>query len=200
VKPEIVEFPGISVNISSITNKRSTNTLDVDPLLDICKILERMLSTKQICEQLRIISTLHKQIAWKLNFDIMILNDAGNLLDAIAFGCWISMKYLKIPNIIVEEIENSFDYQVGDEQDMISLDISTVPILLTIFAVGKKLVIDCNSTEEFCSDSLVHVGVKSDGTIVFIQKAGQKGLSNDLLVEIVRLAPELSSSVFKSIQ
>jgi len=75
---------------------------------------------------------------WALYIDALVLDFGGNLFDAIMIGVRAALANARIPNVtVLEDSEGNKEIEISDDsEDVKSLDISNVPIAVTLHKVG----------------------------------------------------------------
>ncbi|MEW5309487.1 MAG: hypothetical protein WDW38_001374 [Sanguina aurantia] len=101
--------------------------------------------------------------AWLLCVDALVLNDDGNVLDALCLAARAALANTHIPHVRVVAGEGGEAPELeldDDDGSSTPLDVSGVPLLVSVSQVGPRSVVDCNSQEELCTSCSCHVGVK----------------------------------------
>jgi exosome complex component RRP42 len=111
--------------------------------------------------------------------DVSILNDDGNLFDAVSAATVAALLTTRIP-----KYEVSPEGQPVKTEEKIPLPIQTVPCAVTIAKIGDNLVVDPNDEEEAVMEARITLVSDDRGNIC----AGQKGLSGSLSFEQVVFA------------
>lgn len=155
----------------------------------------------------------HKQLCvlkgkqyWLLHIDILILECGGNLLDAVSIAIKAALFNTKIPKITVslgdggkEELEIS-----DDPFDVQRLDVTQLPIVVTLNKVGHKHIVDATMEEENCSLARLHVAVTKDGQSVAMHKSGGGSLGPASLFNMLEtaetLGPKLNEALISKLK
>lgn len=76
--------------------------------------------------------------AWKLDIDVQILDDNGNLFDIILYCIYSALLTTKLPQTrqILNLETNEKDFEINDDTcTYVRLDCSSLPLSLTIYNV-----------------------------------------------------------------
>lgn len=77
------------------------------------------------------------------------------------------------------------------------LDVSRVPVIVTVSQVGSQSVVDLSSEEEPCAAAALRIAVSAQGRIVGISKAGGGGVDPTLTQEMVEVAQKLGPGLIQ---
>lgn len=132
--------------------------------LEITNCLRIMYSSPHAFD-LKSLCILPKHQCWKLYVDILILQCAGNLYDAIALAVKCALFNTRIPRVSSALLDGgSVDLVLSDDpHDSDRLNVESAPILVTICKIGEQCtVVDPSIEEEICSTASVVIGVSGD--------------------------------------
>lgn len=110
---------------------------------------------------LKSLCILPKHQCWKLYVDILILQCAGNLYDAISLAVKSALYNIRIPRVSSALLDGgNVDLVLSDDpNDCDRLNVDSVPIIVTICKIGEQCVVDPSVEEEICSTASVVIGV-----------------------------------------
>lgn len=113
---------------------------------------------------LKSLCILPKFQCWKLYVDILILQCAGNLYDAISLAVKCALFNTRIPRVSSAMLDGgSVDIVLSDDpHDCDRLNIKSSPLLVTVCKIGEQCVVDPSIEEEICSTASVVIGVSGD--------------------------------------
>ncbi|KAL3990412.1 3' exoribonuclease family domain 1 protein [Acanthocheilonema viteae] len=151
-----------------------------------------------------ILSPMH---AWKLYVDIVLLQCDGNVIDAAALGVKAALKDTEISQVIVRPAdEGKYTIDLPDDNTIWKLDVSRVPLFVSVNRLGSAKIVDNSLAEEACTrasvwiaaapqfvSSIDHSGnnqyvVKRDGCIItFMKQCGGGTLEMDSLEEMISI-------------
>lgn len=121
------------------------------------------------------------ELVWTVFIDIYPINDDGNLIDASALAAVAALKNAVFPEIKDDKI------QYGELTNK-KLPLNDVPLTLTLYKIGKKLVLDPASLEEECARARITVAATSGKKGEFIhamQKSGDEPLTEKEILEAI---------------
>lgn len=110
---------------------------------------------------LKTLSILVGQRCWKLFVDVLILECGGNLYDAVSLAVKGALFNTRLPKVTAALMDGgTVDLTLSDDPfDFVKLNVSTVPILITICRIGEHCIVDPSAEEEVCSSASLVVGV-----------------------------------------
>ncbi|KAI7838664.1 hypothetical protein COHA_007467 [Chlorella ohadii] len=156
------------------------------------------------------LSIVSGKTCWVLYVDALLLNIGGNLHDALSVAAKAALADAKIPKVEVVQGEDPTDepgYEVDDDPQWFSLylyepdyevdddpqqaqrlDVSRVPLCVTVSQIGAHSVVDLTAQEELCSSASVQVAVDESGVVCGLTKRRQKGVDPSVALEMVEVA------------
>ncbi|CAO1330046.1 unnamed protein product [Diamesa hyperborea] len=144
---------------------------------------------------LRSLCIMPKHQCWKLYVDILILQCAGNLYDAISLAVKSALYNTRIPRVSSALLDGgNVDLVLSDDpHDCDRLNVETVPILVTVCKIGECCIVDPSIEEEICSTASVVVGVSGTadgniGKITTMKTIGGGSLHSDTLDDCIDIA------------
>ncbi|KAL7047648.1 hypothetical protein ACKWTF_003074 [Chironomus riparius] len=113
---------------------------------------------------LKSLCILPKFQCWKLYVDILILQCAGNLYDAISLAVKCALYNLRIPRVTSALLDGgNVDLVLSDDpSDCDRINAESLPILMTVCKIGDYCIVDPSIDEENCSTSSAVVGVSGN--------------------------------------
>lgn len=113
---------------------------------------------------LKSLCILPKHQCWKLYVDILILQCAGNLYDAISLAVKSALYNLRIPRVTSALLDGgNVDLVLSDDPaDCERINAEDLPILMTVCKIGDYCIVDPSIDEEICSTSSAVVGISSN--------------------------------------
>eukprot|EP00879_Flechtneria_rotunda_P014709 GHRR01015370.1.p1 GENE.GHRR01015370.1~~GHRR01015370.1.p1 ORF type:complete len:284 (+),score=64.02 GHRR01015370.1:281-1132(+) len=119
---------------------------------------------------------------WIVYVDALVLNDGGNVLDALSIASRAALGLTRVYKVEVSmNDEDEPEIELTGERVGSPLDISNVPVIVSVSQVGNQSVVDLCAEEEPCAGASLRVAVNSQARIVGITKAGSSGLDPALL-------------------
>jgi len=162
------------------------NAIELARVTDRAIRESRSIDTKALC-----VSAGEK--VWIASVDITILNDAGNLFDACSLAAIAAIKDTKLPSVDDNYV---VDYHKKSDN---GLPLVKTPISVTIYRIGKHLIIDPTPVEIEASDARLTVGSIDSGILCSMQKGGPGTLTKEDVIEMVSLAVDKASDLRKLI-
>ena len=116
--------------------------------------------------------------------DIYSLNDDGNLIDAAGIATLAAIKDAFFPEYDGENV----DYKKKTKN---KVPLNSEPLPVTVFKIGKDLVLDPTFSEEEAADARITVTILADGTLCSLQKGGNATFTRDELDKATKLAVKM---------
>eukprot|EP01087_Luapelamoeba_hula_P006224 TRINITY_DN16304_c0_g1_i1.p1 TRINITY_DN16304_c0_g1~~TRINITY_DN16304_c0_g1_i1.p1 ORF type:complete len:299 (+),score=30.56 TRINITY_DN16304_c0_g1_i1:17-913(+) len=134
------------------------------------------------------------KLCWVIYIDVMVLDTGGNLYDAISLAIRAALFNTRLPKITVGEED---DIEVSDDpQESTPLDISNVPIFVTLTRIGSRFVVDATIEEEQCEVVRALIAVNKKGNICSTQMSGRGGgIDPTALHEMMRAAQRIGAQL-----
>lgn len=133
---------------------------------------------------------------WVLYIDALILECGGNLFDAISIAVKAALKDTRIPDLTVIGDGSEKDIEVSDDPyDVLPIDISNVPVLVTLNKISNRYVVDATAEEDVCSDSQLLVSINDKGRVCSVQKHKDGAIHPDLLFEMLRVGQKIGKVI-----
>ncbi len=132
---------------------------------------------------------------WNIFVDIYPINDDGNLLDASGIGAIVALKNSKIPKYD-EENERVLYGEYSDKKIPLKEDI---PLSVTIYRIGKNLVVDpCKEEEEASEARVTSAGLKNE--VFSMQKGGKGSIPLEDMEKILDLSQKVRENLIPKIK
>lgn len=188
-------FVDCSANASPVFEGRGGDDL----ALDIRAALGRTFCQGSL--DLKALCIIPGKTCWVLYIDTLILECGGNLFDAISIAIKAALHDTRIPDLTVIGDGEERDIEVSDDPyDVLPIDISNVPVLVTLNKVSNRYVVDATAEEEVCSDSQLLISIDSAGQVGSMQKHGNGGIHPDLLFEMLRVGQKIGTVINKKLK
>lgn len=125
------------------------------------------------------------ELAWFVSVDILTINDAGNLFDAICLATLVALNQTKLRPY--DENTGVVDYKGTTEE---ALPIIKQPLSVTVYKINNQLLVDPTCDEEEALDARLTVAADEEGVISAMQKGGDTPVTVDEVSQMVELALE----------
>ncbi|XP_035230745.1 exosome complex component RRP42-like [Stegodyphus dumicola] len=154
---------------------------------------EKLIDMKSLC-------VIPGQQVWVLYVDILVLGYSGNLIDAASIATKAALYDTKIQTVNVKHGENEPEIEVSDDPyDVFSLDVSNLPLLITLFRVGSEFIVDATSEEEACSKCKLVLAVSLTDTVLLKQISGPGCLHLESIKDSTEAGQELGLALQKKL-
>jgi len=120
---------------------------------------------------------------WMINVDIAPINDDGNLFDTSSLAAIAALKDTVFPKLEKDKV----NYK---EKTNKRLELSKLPIEITVYKIGKFFIVDPLPDEEKVIDARLTVASLEDGRICALQKGGDCALTTQEIFKMVDIAIE----------
>ncbi len=150
--------------------------------IELARVVDRgireakAIDVKQLCIEVG-------EKAWMVVIDVCTINDAGNLLDAAGLAAMAALQDAVFPAYDGTEL----DYTAKTDQ---KLPIDKLPLPVTVYKIGKQLVVDPTREEEMAFDARLTVTTMQNGQLCALQKGGDAPLSLSEIDAMTALALE----------
>ncbi|KAG2448229.1 hypothetical protein HYH02_006814 [Chlamydomonas schloesseri] len=144
--------------------------------------------------------------AWALYVDALVLNDDGNVVGAVSAATLAALVDTRIPKVeVTTDAAGEEEIELDDSPGAAwRLDVSRVPLVVTVAQVGSQCVVDLTAPEERCSSSALHVAVNRAGQVCGATSSGRAGVEASMLLAMTetaqRLAPGLWEQLMRFLQ
>lgn len=158
--------------------------------IELARVVDRGIRESEALD-VRKLCIVEKEKAWIVVIDICTINDDGNLFDAISLATISAIKNTKFPAV---DEDYNLDYKNRTDK---GVELKKTPIEVTVFKIGKDLIVDPSPDEEAMMDARLTVAVTEDNGLCALQKGGNDGLSVDEIMTMVNIAIEKSQELRK---
>ncbi|MFH1889543.1 MAG: exosome complex protein Rrp42 [Nanoarchaeota archaeon] len=165
------------------------------PAIELGRLIDRAIRESKFVDFEKLCIKEGEKV-WSIFVDIYSINADGNLVDAAGIGALAALKTAKFPK---------YDEETGkviyDEHTDVSVPLSKeIPIVTTIYKIGKSLIVDPTQEEEDACEARVVIGGTAEGTIFSMQKGDAKEISIEEMDKVLELSKESKKNVFSKIE
>jgi exosome complex component RRP42 len=130
---------------------------------------------------------------WVLFIDALILDLDGAAIDATSIAMKSALFDSRIPKVDIVQSDDPGDepeYELDDDPEQaIRLDISRVPLLLSIGLLGTSAaIVDPTAEEEESARAVLQIAVDAEGMVAGVTKRRESGIEPVMLMEMIGLA------------
>ena len=141
---------------------------------------------------------------WILYIDALVLDLDGAALDATSIAVKAALTDCAIPKVEIvpgSSIDDEPELEVDDDPETaLRLDVSRVPLYLTVCLLGPSTVlIDPTAEEEESSQAQVQVAVDGRGTVCGITKRREEAIETGMVMEMIALAQQKGRQLHTSL-
>ncbi|KAI8908936.1 ribosomal protein S5 domain 2-type protein [Gorgonomyces haynaldii] len=166
-------------------------------MTEISQMLTRILNTAQGGLDLSSLVIIPNQISWQLTIEVLIIEYLGNVLDCCMMAVRGALMDCRIPRVIVQETDGSFDFDL-DEDHLVPLKgVEHVPLSVTVNLIGSQHVVDCTVLEEQCSSAQLCVFVNDREQVCAMQKLGMGKMNPSALIEMTQIGKQVGTEWIK---
>jgi len=155
--------------------------------IEVARITDRGIRESGALEPKTLCITPGKAV-WSVMVDVIPVNDAGNLLDAAGLAAVAALSHANFPGVK----DGKADYETRTEK---RLTLSSTPIPVTVWKIGRHLLVDPLPEEEMVVDARLTITTTADGTIVALQKGGEASLTVSEVDEMVGIAQDVAGKM-----
>ncbi|CAF2743547.1 unnamed protein product [Rotaria sp. Silwood2] len=137
----------------------------------------------------------------------LVLRYEGNLHDACSFAMKAALSETKVPALKVTHDEETNEVSVDvcdDPYEYGVLDVSNLPVLITVGQINGVHTVDTTIKEDSVTLARITYGIKSSGSIVYMNKDGGGSLDLLNIRSMAKIAsdigPQMNELLVKKIQ
>ncbi|CDS40187.1 exosome complex exonuclease RRP42 [Echinococcus multilocularis] len=162
---------------------------------DIADTLKATLSTAftRECLPFKLLCIQPGKQCWIIHADVLLLEIAGNLLDATSLAIVAVLSTVKLPLSLAQKIAT----ETGDTSSGgdFALSIKNLSMFTTVHKIGNAYIVDADKEEEACSFARVFVAVRADGTITTIIKEGCGSLRIESVMDMIEIGQSMGKGL-----
>lgn len=147
--------------------------------VEIARVIDRGIRESKCIDVEKLCIEPEKKV-WMINVDVHVLDHDGNLIDAGGLGAIAALLNAKIPKYENDKV----NYEEYEKQ----LNISDIPIPVTIAKISDKLLVDPNLEEENAMSARITVTTNKNGDICALQKGGEGFFTTEEIEKAIDLS------------
>lgn len=165
----------VNVELSSMAAPYFDSSRPSEASAEVNRLLERCLKDSG-CVDLESLCIQAGMKVWVIRIDLHVLNNDGNMVDALCVAAITALSHFRRPDIIVCGEDTAV--VSTEERDPLPLTLHHLPICVTfaIFDEGKYILIDPTELEEHVMDGTLVVCMNRHKEVCIIQSTGKASL------------------------
>lgn len=167
---------------------------------DISQILMQVCNNDKLID-LKKLCVIPGEQVWALYVDIMVIGYDGNFMDVVSIVTKAALFNTKIQSVTVKcDANNVPEIEFPDDpNDVFSLDVTNLPIFLTLNRVGSEFIIDATREEEACSKAKLLLAVCPTQVVLMKEMGGPGSLHIDSISDVIDTGKEIGTTLQKKI-
>lgn len=161
--------------------------------IETSRVIDRGVRESKAVDTKKLCITKGEKV-WSLAIDVVPINYDGNLIDMGGLAAIAALKTARFPTV---EKDGTIDYHKPTTK---KVEVSIVPIPVTICKIGSLLVVDPTDEEEESIDARLTVTSISDEHICSLQKGGDHPLMQEEIDAMVELALKKAAEIRKKLE
>eukprot|EP00252_Welwitschia_mirabilis_P023179 TRINITY_DN649_c0_g1_i1.p1 TRINITY_DN649_c0_g1~~TRINITY_DN649_c0_g1_i1.p1 ORF type:complete len:287 (-),score=79.76 TRINITY_DN649_c0_g1_i1:418-1278(-) len=134
------------------------------------------------------LTVIEGKVCWNLCIDGLVVSSDGNLLDALGIAMKAALSNTAIPKVEAPSgVASEYDINIS-EDEFTCMDVTNLPLIVTLTKVGKHYIVDATSQEESQMSSAVSVSVNRKGSVCGLTKRGAAGIDPSVILDMISVA------------
>jgi exosome complex component RRP42 len=160
--------------------------------IELARVIDRTIRESKAVD-LSKLSIVSGESMWIVAVDIAPLNANGSLLDIGALAALAAIRDAKMPELV----DGVPQYEKLTSK---GLPLQRVPVLVTVFKMGKHLLVDPTEEEEQYCEARLSIATLEDGRICAMQKGGSGPLTLEDIDTMVDMAVRIGHDLRKLVK
>lgn len=147
------------------------------------------------------------QLCWCVFVDAVVHSGDGNLLDVLSIAARAALHNARVPAVRAVPAAASGDgaadaVELEVDSDVaagVPLDLSRVPVCVTLTRIGKHYVVDATREEQLCSSGSLTVAVNSFGRTTSLEKRGTASLEPAAVFTMLHTARTVGAQLLAAV-
>ncbi|RKP14494.1 ribosomal protein S5 domain 2-type protein [Piptocephalis cylindrospora] len=160
---------------------------------ELTRALDRAIAGPQGGLDLKALCIVPGAHCWDIHVDALILDDGGNLMDALFMAVRAALCTSRIPATTTQDVgEGQVEFEVVDDVDQAKAIAGSkdLPLCVTVHQIGEGHVVDATPTEALCSSAQIHVSFNGSGQLCALQKGGSGPIEPSVLMSMMQTGRE----------
>lgn len=150
--------------------------------IEIARIVDRGIRETKYIDTNKLCITPKEEV-WSVMIDVVTINTDGNLIDISSLAAAAAVKDTKMPKY--EDKVVKYDELTNNS---LPLDLKKLPVTVTVFKIGKHLIVDPLPEEEAVADARLSAAIVEDGSIFALQKGSDHPITPKDVDDMLELA------------
>ena len=140
---------------------------------------------------------------WLLQCDALVSHADGGVLDALGIATRAALAHCRIPKVTVAfgpDPNDPAELELDDDPSaMTALDVSNVPLIVSVTEVGRRVILDASGAEEAVAGATLHVAVDAAGRVRGASMGGRGAVDVARAREMTAVAREAGKRLIAAI-
>jgi exosome complex component RRP42 len=187
----------VSMEFSPISGERHESGPPKMDSIEVARVVDRGIRESGFIDWKKLCIKEGEKV-WSIAIDIYCTNDDGNVFDASAIGAVVALRTAVFPVYNEKEGMVKFGEYTKDKLPLTD----NVPLTMTFYKVGSKLLADPNRDEEDASESRITLAIsspKKEKMINSMQKGGIVNFSGEDIETVSKESQKIYEALFPDI-
>lgn len=146
------------------------------------------------------LSIVEGKHCWIIYVDVLILDEDGNLMDAIMLATRAALARTRLPGVTVEEGGDETEIVLSDDPALAkTISLEPIPVTVTLSQIGQAFVVDASVPEEVCAEASICIAVDKSGNILYTKKQLDGCVDPSRLIDMIHTGQRVASSILESL-
>jgi len=140
---------------------------------------------------------------WLLQCDALVSHADGGVLDALGIATRAALAHCRIPKVTVAfgpDPNDPAELELDDDPSaMTALDVSNVPLIVSVTEVGRRVILDASGAEEAVAGATLHVAVDAAGRVRGASMGGRGAVDVARAREMTAVAREAGKRLIAAV-
>jgi len=177
----------LNVELSPMASPAFENGRQTDNGVEINRLVERCLKESRPIDVESLCLVAGEKV-WAVRVDILVLNDAGNILDCSCIAAICALAHFRRPDVTITG--NDVVIHSLDEKEAVLLNIHHMPICSTFGFIGEgeQIIIDPEEKEESIMSGKMTLAFNIHGELCCSQMSGGVALDYEQIMQCSKIA------------
>lgn len=177
----------VNVELSPMASPAFENGRPSEYSVEINRLLERCLKEAKAID-VESLCLIAGEKVWAVRVDVLVLNDAGNLIDLSCIAAISALSHFRRPDVTVSSTDVTI--HTCDEKEFLPLNVHHIPICTTFGFVdnGEQVIIDPEEKEEDVISGRFTVAFNIHNEICCAQMSGGVAIDYEQILQCAKIA------------